>query len=287
MIFKLQEGFSQRDLQKSYKKLVKKYHPDFNPENQEWAHKRMTEINLAYELCLKKLEEKTSSPPLSSKAPEAKEKINTPPASSCPRPFKVEPRPASPVFWKSLIKTARRFSSASEIFFEYGLENRKIRREGVRRFRYRECLHLLEELLPDIFALEKSCVHQYDDLLARLYIRFTGNFYSYALIKEKQIPSHPRLDKHWNAMELYLMLSMKDYLSPHLIQNFRKIHWGTAITMTVNEQLYLRRRFPELQGSHSFQTCFNLADSYIKIREEEMRGRVQYFSLKKKGLSGC
>ncbi len=37
------------EITKAYRKLVKKYHPDLNPDDPEGANKKMSEINVAYE----------------------------------------------------------------------------------------------------------------------------------------------------------------------------------------------------------------------------------------------
>jgi DnaJ-class molecular chaperone len=44
------------EIKKSYKTLVKKYHPDLNPDNKEECEKKIKEINEAYEFLSKKLE---------------------------------------------------------------------------------------------------------------------------------------------------------------------------------------------------------------------------------------
>ncbi len=275
-IFKLQENYSQTDLQKSYKQLVKKYHPDSNPANQEWAHKRMTEINLAYEQCLHNLKEKDTAARPSSHPSKTKEQAGVYPAFH--PSYRPGPPATRPAFWKELKKTARVFHSAGEIFFEYGLENRRIRREGIRRFRYRECLRILKKLMPEILELERSCPHGYDRILAGHFTEFTGSFYNYVLLQEKDIPSHPLLNKHWKTMETHLLWAVKDYLTPHLIQNYRQIHWETAITLAINQEIYMARRFPGLQkSSQSFHVCSRLTESYKKIRKEELETGIHFF----------
>jgi curved DNA-binding protein CbpA len=44
------------EIKKSYKTLVKKYHPDLNPNNKQECEKKMKEINEAYEFLSKKFE---------------------------------------------------------------------------------------------------------------------------------------------------------------------------------------------------------------------------------------
>ena len=43
------------ELNSSFRKLAKKYHPDYNRNNESWATGKMTELNLAYEIALEYL----------------------------------------------------------------------------------------------------------------------------------------------------------------------------------------------------------------------------------------
>jgi curved DNA-binding protein CbpA len=280
MIFRLKENFSKNDLQKSYKKLVKKYHPDSNPENQDWSHQKMTEINLAYELCCKHLEGNLESnqPRNENSHEKHKEDHKTEEHSTFShkkRQPKDKTKDLSTNFSKKLASSSTKFSDAVELFFEYGLENRKLRHEGVRRFRYRECLRLFETILPDIFRLEEACAHDYDRHIARLFTRFTGNFYQYLGIRK--IPRHPLINSHWDSMEEYLILALKIYLAPHLMTDYSRRNWGTCYTHCWNQQNYLMRRFPEIAEDESFLICRNLADSCRSIRLEENETGFRFF----------
>ena len=42
-------GATDEEITKAYRKLVKKYHPDLNPDNAEEANRKMSEVNVAYE----------------------------------------------------------------------------------------------------------------------------------------------------------------------------------------------------------------------------------------------
>ena len=161
------------------------------------------------------------------------------------------------------------------MFFEYGLENRKIRYDGVRRFRYRESLRLFETILPDIFNLDEASRHEYDHQIARLFIRFTGNFYEY--VRMDDIPRHPLINPHWDSMEEYLILALKLYLAPHLMTDYSRKSWGTCYTHCWNQQNYLMRRFPDLGVDESFLICRNLADSCRNLRQEENDSGIRFF----------
>ena len=48
-LFGLTRSATLRELNSSFRRVVKKYHPDFNPDRQKWAHNAMLIVNSAYE----------------------------------------------------------------------------------------------------------------------------------------------------------------------------------------------------------------------------------------------
>ena len=282
MIFKLNNDFSKKDLQKSYKTLVKKYHPDSNPKNQDWSHKKMTEINLAYETCCNLLNNKTNitndfkedEVKYQEKSHEFNKKNSE---TSTINNLKSKHKDISLILYKKIKESSNNIMYAAEKFFEYGLENRKLRYEGVRRFRYRESLRLYGESFSEILQLETYCQNESDIYFLNLFIRFTGNFYQYIKLKENEIPHHPLLNRHWQIMEDYLINALKDYLVPHQMANSKKLHWKTGFTHCWNQIVYIRQRFPTLEKNDVFLIFHNLADSYTIIRKAEQDRGIFYF----------
>jgi len=282
MIFKLDENYSKEDLQKSYKKLVKKYHPDSNPKNQDWSHHKMTEINLAYEVCTEHLDIKSNYNQELREEPEKNNKKeqffgHNQKYNKKSKRNKTDSEHISNVTINKLKILTNNFIKACERYFEYGLENRKLRNEGVRRFRYRETIRLFEINFSDCFTLEEYCVTDFDHRIVNLFTRFSGNFYQYALLKENEIPHHPLLNRHWQMMEEYLILSLKDYLVPHFIHN-KKLHWNTSFTHCWNQLVYIKNRFPTIGDDKIFMVIYNLADSYRCMRKEETDRRISFFN---------
>jgi len=287
MIFRLKEASSEEELQKAYKKLVKKYHPDFNQDNQEWSHRKMTEINLAYEHCREFMKERKENP---SPRPE--------PAAPGPRPTHGEPVPTprdsnnpfaarrrtadelslSASLTRQLRLSAASFCSAADRFFEYGLENRRLRTEGVRRFRYRESLRGFREAMSLSQPLEGMINGEYDRQICDLYLRFIEEFCRYIQLDDRDIPRHPSMNPYWYKMEGYLTDSLKDYLAPYLTNRFGRVSWQVQITHCWNLLNYLKRKFPGLEKEEAFLTVLHLADSYREIRAEEETNRVRFFS---------
>ena len=48
-LFGLAPSATLRDLNTSYRRLVRKYHPDYNSDRKAWAHEAMVKINSAYD----------------------------------------------------------------------------------------------------------------------------------------------------------------------------------------------------------------------------------------------
>jgi len=117
------------DLNSSFRKRAKQFHPDFNPGREKWAHQRMTELNLAYE---KALEYYTSLT--------AGEESFT--------------RPARDVSY--VVKFNRAFNlvlDAVYLYYQYGLENVHLRKQGVRKFRYRDAVKNMNSAIESLEAL--------------------------------------------------------------------------------------------------------------------------------------
>jgi curved DNA-binding protein CbpA len=125
--------FSREDLDRGFKRLVKKYHPDRNQTFSDWCHIRMTEINEAYELLMSFQENR----------PAAKE---PPPASGSRR------EAASPGSRKQphLKRGASLFFEGVHIYYDYELTKRSLRREGVWRYHYRKALRFMEKSLEEL-----------------------------------------------------------------------------------------------------------------------------------------
>ncbi len=131
-ILGINEDSNLAELNLTFRKLAKKYHPDFNKSREEWANERMTRLNLAYETALQYL----TSPDKSS--------------------YK------SGNFLKYYNRAKDLILEGIFIFYKYGLDNVHLRREGVRRIRYSDSRRYMEKgikLLKDIFSSTDNPVH--------------------------------------------------------------------------------------------------------------------------------
>ncbi len=285
MIFHLKEDYSQVELQKAYKKLVKKYHPDYNQQNQEWAHQKMTEINLAYELCKEKLtdteteapREKESQQQYSGHSSESDQKGSNPFQREQPYQGNPSAQPLSAEFHRQMQKTTYAFCHATDIFYEYGLHNRFLRYEGNRKFRYRQCLRELEAVIDSIRDLTPLTRTSYDNHIKGIYSRFILNYYCFIILDEGDIPRHPNINSHWNKMEEYLNKSLIEYLASHLTEQFKRTSWQVSLAHCLTHIQYLQRKFPALEKEDTFIRIVRLAESYTEIRQEEERSHLRFF----------
>jgi len=127
-LLKLSSGCTLTKLNTSYRKLAKAHHPDSNRGRESWAHKVMTELNLAYE---------TVRAHLSSSFPDddlSRSRAHSPSGeTSVPRFSQVS---------KSAINSVL---EGIFTYYQYGLENIGLRYEGVRRIRYRDALRYVRD----------------------------------------------------------------------------------------------------------------------------------------------
>jgi len=135
LTMRLKSDYSLEDLNRSFRSLVKTYHPDKNPDNQDWAHEKMVLLNNCYKLLL----EYRSENPLFVQMPQTTQAT-------------IITDPAFPYYFSESIQL---FLSSLCLYFEYGLENPLLRKEGPRRFRFRECMKTLFKSIELIMEIKK------------------------------------------------------------------------------------------------------------------------------------
>jgi hypothetical protein len=195
----LKSSSSTADLNSSFRKRAKQFHPDFNPGREQWAHQRMIELNLAYEKALEYFTSLTADA----------------------EPFAEPSRDVS-----FIVKFNRAFNlvlDAVYLYYQYGLENVHLRRQGVRKFRYRDAvknmksaIDLLEVLIP--FAAEGP---QSENL--RTIIDFSRGFLQNMFIDRPFVPTGNATEayahRHYQEGSNLLDYAIKDaFFGDRLIQ---------------------------------------------------------------------
>ncbi|MBN2322263.1 MAG: J domain-containing protein [Spirochaetes bacterium] len=134
----LTEASTLTDLNCRFRKLAKRYHPDSNPENGEWAHSKMTNLNLAYEAALEyfaagRKEGSVQDKTVESERDQQRRKV-----------------------FVSFNHAMNQVLDGVYLFYQYGLENPHMRKGGVRRLRYSDALRAVKKGIARIEGLEKS-----------------------------------------------------------------------------------------------------------------------------------
>jgi hypothetical protein len=140
--------------------MVKTYHPDKNPDNQDWAHEKMVILNNCYKVLL---EYRSQNPDIEGIAQPESPRISTNVTD-----------PAFPYYFSESIQL---FLSSICIYFEYGLDNYLLRKDGPRRFRFRECLKTLFKSIELIMEIKKMDLDDESRLKFESVMKFLLLFY--------------------------------------------------------------------------------------------------------------
>jgi len=131
-LFRITPAASLRELNASYRRLVRKYHPDHNPDRVAWSHEAMTKINAAYDTAVEYL--------AALRYQEVEAHLD-------------EEIQAHDEFTRLFVNIANRVLDGVFTYYQYGLENPHQRRSGTPRMRYRQAVRRIEQALPQLEQL--------------------------------------------------------------------------------------------------------------------------------------
>jgi hypothetical protein len=234
------------DLNTSYRRLAKRYHPDFNQGRESWAHTMMTELNLAYEAAL----EHFSSP----KAGESASKR----ARSEREAFRVKSKEAIDRVLKALYT-----------YYQYGLENVHQRGAGVKRFRFRECVNGLKKGVDLLEAMAPEARLPEEGENLRIFTDFAKAFLQNALMDRFYTPSSDSVEanayRHFRDGSDSLDYAIKDVFFGDLLIPVRKGSYYQKIAVGYENLLVVLSKYA---GSGW------VSEAMIKIYLLEMLTRV-------------
>lgn len=124
-----------RELNYAFRRLVKKYHPDYNPDRTAFAHKAMTKINTAYDVALDYL--------ASLRYREVEQRLES----------QIRKHDAFSELFDRIVDLVL---DGMFIYYQYGLENHHLRNEGNRRIRYKGALRRVQTGLDQLNRLAPS-----------------------------------------------------------------------------------------------------------------------------------
>ncbi|MEE8441063.1 MAG: J domain-containing protein [Spirochaetia bacterium] len=171
-LFGLQPNATLRDLNTSYRRFVRKYHPDYNSDRKSWAHEAMVKINSAYDSAMDYL--------ASLRYQEIEERLE-------------EEIQAHDRFTGLFAAVANSVLEGVFIYYQYGLENPHIREHGVPRFRYRLALRKIAAGISQLERLQSPNAVDTDTL--QVFSSFSIAFMQCMRMSRIQDPSDSRNEK--------------------------------------------------------------------------------------------
>ncbi len=171
-LFKISPAASLRDLNTSYRRLVRRYHPDYNPERLEWAHTSMVKINAAYDVAVEHL------------AALRYEEVQ----AHLDREIR-----AHDDFTALFSNIANRVLDGVFTYYQYGLENPHQRRAGTPRIRYRGAVRRITDALAQLERLRVP--NPVDGETLEIFTGFTRAFLQCMQIDRAFAPTSSR-DEH-------------------------------------------------------------------------------------------
>lgn len=191
------------DLNSSYRRLAKKYHPDFNQGRETWANTMMTDLNLAYEAALEHF--------------------------SCPKAAERAARRVGSerdAFRLKFKEAIDRVLKALYVYYQYGLENVHQRGEGVKRFRFREFVSGLKKGVDLLEAMGPEARLPEEGENLRIFTDFAKAFLQNALLDRFYTPTSDRVEasayRHFRDGSESLDYAIKDVFFGDLLIPVRK-----------------------------------------------------------------
>jgi len=158
----LTESSSLQDLTSTFRKLVKKFHPDLNQDKQEWSNRQMHFLNEAY----KSAHEFLSQPQDTENVPESEKKEEyRPPANS-----RVS-------FEKAIPHSLQVLNEGIGLYYQYGLDNIVLRQEGTRRSRFRSSTRRIKKSFSILKPVAELHLHKTEFHQLEIIVNFIRHFY--------------------------------------------------------------------------------------------------------------
>ena len=181
-------------LNESFRKLAKIYHPDSNRGKEEWAHRTMTELNLAYEKVLDHLTMPKGGI-REEKPPSSKERVRT--------QYQI-------LFSRSI----RCILDGIYTYYQYGLENVRLRYEGVRKFRFRDSVRDMQDGIDNLENLQTLPKSESATGRLQLFTDFSKAFLQNMLIDNYTAPLGQPIEqiayRHFRNGSSHLDYAIKD-----------------------------------------------------------------------------
>ncbi len=215
-LFGLQPDPETGELNRAFRRLAKRYHPDFNPGREEWANAHMSAINSAYETIRESVE-----------STNGQRKEGFADANGFRRTRSDASATENPRFTEIDAEVFRvahgKILEGMRLYYQYGLENVHFRNEGPLRLKYRRAERLVTAGLSSLSRLE-SRIHGFPhDSFARAFTCFARTFYEAMHIDKYNIPYSGQTDQKAYRRYRYgsglLDRTIRDFCFPDLSES--------------------------------------------------------------------
>ncbi len=222
-LLKLAPDCSVDNLNESFRKLAKTYHPDSNRGRESWAHRIMTDLNLAYETVLDYL---TSDRRAQGYTETGQRHVR---------------------FQAYFNRAVNTVLDGIYTYYQYGLENVMIRNEGVRKFRYRDCMRSMEKGIERLDMLKVYALSEQKRVRLEVFINFSRAFYQNALIDTHFTPVGPGADitaqRHYRNGSEHLDYAIKDALFGDELIQVRNGTYAERMTLSKRELMTVVNKY--------------------------------------------
>ena len=150
------------ELETSFRTLIKVYHPDKNQHRTEWSHQMTVKLNEAYDLIHCLIEERAK-----------KEQEKTAETSKARR---ADPQ-AVRNFKAAFAEAKHEALQGIFLYYNYGLQNVHLRKEGVLHYKYRSALHHLRKGIDGISPILSQAPSEKAKNYLVLYRLFCESFF--------------------------------------------------------------------------------------------------------------
>ena len=177
-ILGLEEKATIEDVSVSFRRLLKRYHPDRNIDRSEWSHAMTVRLNEAYEVAITHLQNTAGS-------------VNGKVAHEEPAPTVDRWQDTEEEFGFSIALQTRMANLFDLLldqvfaYYTYGLDNLYLRAEGTRRYRYRTTVRHLKSLIGEVRACLDWPGSSRQRMQVDAVVRFGTGFYENMLIKTR------------------------------------------------------------------------------------------------------
>lgn len=158
----LTESSTLQDLTTSFRKLVKKFHPDLNQDKQEWSNRQMLFLNEAYNTAFEYLSQPKHAPCDTIR----EKKIKT---------SKTNEKNIS--FEKAIPQSIEYLLDGLGLYYQYGLDNNVLRREGTRRTRFRSSIRRIKKSFAILQPIGELHLNRSEFDQLEIIVNFIRHFY--------------------------------------------------------------------------------------------------------------